>query len=441
MAPTETVAPSEAGESAEAARVRAEAKAWFEKSWDPDLTLGDWWERFAESGWAFPTWPAGWFGHDLPSHLASVVSDERRAVGAAGPPSGIGVMMAGPTIATHATDDQRRRFLPNMVNGIEVWCQLFSEPGSGSDLASLQTRAVRDGDEWIINGQKVWTSGAQFSKWGILIARTNPDAPKHKGVTYFVIDLDQPGVEVRPLKEMTGGATFNEVFFTDARVPHENVIGDVDEGWSVAVTTLAHERNSLGASGMGGAFGGGGGDVIGRPDLTKRAGDVASGGGGMFGGMGAMASAGGGIGQMLGFMAKAMGRDTDKVIRQELARLYTLIEIARFTGLRAQAAIAKGGRPGPEVSTGKLAASEIMRAFRDTGMRLVGAQGMLSGSDAPLGGMITQMALFSPAISIAGGTDQVQRNIIGERVLGLPAEPRVDKDVPFRELKVGTQSS
>jgi alkylation response protein AidB-like acyl-CoA dehydrogenase len=435
------VAAAEA-EAADAARVREEARAWFAENWDPDATLGEWWERFAESRWAFPTWPSDWFGRDLPSHLASVVSEERRAAGAAGPPSGIGVMMAGPTIASHATDDQKQRFLPNMVSGKEVWCQLFSEPGSGSDLASLQTRAVRDGDEWIINGQKVWTSGAQYSRWGILIARTNPDAPKHKGVTYFVIDMHQPGVEVRPLKEMTGGATFNEVFFTDARVPHDDVIGDVDEGWAVAVTTLAHERNSLGASGMGGAFGGGGGEVIGVSDLTKRAGDVASGSGGMFGGMAGMASAGGGgIGQMLGFMAKAMNKADDKVVRQQLARLYTLIEIARFTGLRAQAAIARGGRPGPEVSTGKLAASEIMRAFRDIGLGLAGASGMLAGSDAPLGGMLTQMALFSPAISIAGGTDQVQRNIIGERVLGLPAEPRVDKDVPFRELKVGTQTS
>ena len=417
--------------------VRQEARDWFKANWDPDLSLAAWWERYAQSGYAFPTWPQDWYGRGLPSEIASVVSDERRAVGAAGPPSGIGVMMAGPTLVAHATDEQKRRFLPNMVSGKEVWCQLFSEPSSGSDLASLQTRAVRDGDEWIINGQKVWTSGAQYSKWGILIARTNPDQPKHKGITYFVIDIDQPGVDVRPLKEMTGGATFNEVFFNDARVPHENVIGDVDEGWSVAVTTLAHERNSLGASGMGGMFGGGGGgDVIGAPDLSRRAGDVASGGGGM-GGLGALA--GGGIGQMLGFMAKMMGKDKDQVIRQDIAKLYTFVEIARFTGLRAQAAAARGGRPGPEVSTGKLAASQIMRQFRETGLRIAGAQGMLGGSDAAMGGIISQLALFSPAISIAGGTDEVQRNIIGERVLGLPSEPRVDKDIPFRELLVGTQ--
>src|SRR5581483_1343967 len=306
-------------------------------------------------------------------------------------PSGIGVMMAGPTIVAHGTDEQRKRFLPNMVSGKEVWCQLFSEPGSGSDLASLQTRAVRDGDEWVVNGQKVWTSGAQFSKWGILIARTNPDVPKHKGITYFVIDMDQPGIEVRPLKEMTGGATFNEVFFTDARVPDANVLGEVGEGWGVAVTTLAHERNSLGAGGL----------------------VNASSGGGEMAGM--AAAFGGGGGSMIKMLPQLFGKGADPVVRQDIARIYTLLEIARFTGLRAQAAAARGERPGPEVSTGKLMASTIVRTLRDAGLRIEGPHGMLHGSDAPLGGMLQFLALFSPAVSIAGGTDEVQRNIIGER--------------------------
>jgi alkylation response protein AidB-like acyl-CoA dehydrogenase len=346
-------------------------------------------------------------------------------------------MMAGPTIVAHGTDEQRKRFLPDMVNGKEVWCQLFSEPGAGSDLASLVTRAERDGDEWIVNGQKVWTSGAQFSKWGILIARTDPDQPKHRGITYFVIDMDQPGIEVRPLKEMTGGATFNEVFFTDARVPHENLIGEVNDGWGVAVTTLAHERNSLGAGGMGGA---GGGEMIGKPRLSARVGDlVGQSGGGEMAGM--AAAFGGGGGSMVKSLPALFGRADDPVVRQEIAQIYTLLEIARFTGLRVQAAAARGDRPGPEVSTGKLAASHLVRALRDSGLRLEGAHGMLMGTDAPMGGMLQSLALFSPAISIAGGSDQVQRNIIGERVLGLPAEPRVDKDVPFRETKVGTQPS
>jgi alkylation response protein AidB-like acyl-CoA dehydrogenase len=425
-------------ESPEAAEVRAEARAWFTHSWDPDLTLGDWWERLAESGWGFPTWSPDWYGRGLSSQLAAVVAEERKAAGVYGPPSGIGVMMAGPTIVSHGTDEQRKRFLPSMVSGREVWCQLFSEPGSGSDLASLQTRAERDGDEWVVNGQKVWTSGAQFSKWGILIARTNPDVPKHKGITYFLIDIDQPGVEVRPLKEMTGGATFNEVFLTDARVPDANVLGGVGEGWGVAVTTLAHERSSLGAGSMGGM---GGGEIIGRPDLSRRVGDLvsASGGGGEMAGM--AAAFGGGGGSLIKMLPQLFGKGDDPVVRQDVARLYTLLEIARFTGLRSQAAAARGDRPGPEVSTGKLMASTIVRTLRDVGLRIEGPHGMLHGEDAPMGGMLQFLALFSPAVAIAGGTDEVQHNIIGERVLGLPSEPRPDKELPFRELKVGTQSA
>jgi alkylation response protein AidB-like acyl-CoA dehydrogenase len=425
-------------ESPEAAEVRAEARAWFTHSWDPDLTLGDWWERLAESGWGFPTWSPDWYGRGLSSQLAAVVAEERKAAGVYGPPSGIGVMMAGPTIVSHGTDEQRKRFLPSMVSGREVWCQLFSEPGSGSDLASLQTRAERDGDEWVVNGQKVWTSGAQFSKWGILIARTNPDVPKHKGITYFLIDIDQPGVEVRPLKEMTGGATFNEVFLTDARVPDANVLGGVGEGWGVAVTTLAHERSSLGAGSMGGM---GGGEIIGRPDLSRRVGDLvsASGGGGEMAGM--AAAFGGGGGSLIKMLPQLFGKGDDPVVRQDVARIYTLLEIARFTGLRSQAAAARGDRPGPEVSTGKLMASTIVRTLRDVGLRIEGPHGMLHGEDAPMGGMLQFLALFSPAVAIAGGTDEVQHNIIGERVLGLPSEPRPDKELPFRELKVGTQSA
>jgi alkylation response protein AidB-like acyl-CoA dehydrogenase len=429
-----TVTADDRTEPARTEAIRAEARAWFAEHWDPDLTLGDWWDRYARSGWAYPTWPDRWFGKGLGTDEAAVVHDERRRAGAFGPPSGIGVMMAGPTIVEHGTDEQREQFLPDMVSGREVWCQLFSEPGAGSDLAGLQTRAVRDGDEWVVNGQKVWTSGAQFSRWGILIARTNVDVPKHAGITYFVIDMHQSGIEVRPLKEMTGGATFNEVFFSDARVPHANVIGEVDHGWTVAVTTLAHERSSLGAGAMGGM---GGGALFGSADLGARVGAVAgSGGGGEMAGMAMAFGAGGG---MIKELPKLFGRDRDPVVRQEVARLYTLLEIARYTQLRAKAAAARGERPGPEVSTGKLAASELVRTIRDAGLAMQGPAGMLTGTDAPLGGMLQQLALFSPAVSIAGGSDQVQRNIIGERVLGLPVEPRADKDVPFRELLVGTQ--
>ena len=423
--------------------VRAEARTWFETNWDPDLTLGEWWDRFGSSGWAFPSWPAHACGRGLSSDAARVVGEERSRAGAYGAPSGIGPMMAGPTIAEHGTPEQIARFLPNMVSGREIWCQFFSEPGSGSDLASLQTRAVRDGDEWIINGQKVWTTGAQHSRWGILIARTNTDVPKHEGITYFVIDVDQPGVEVRPLKEMTGGATFNEVFFTDARVSHENLIGEVDRGWAVAVTTLSHERTSLGAGSMTGMFsgsmlglggGGGGGEMMGAPSLDTRVGDLVADSGGAD--MAALASGGS---RMMAMMPMMFGKQRDPLVRQEVARLYTLLEISRFTGLRVKAAAERGAKPGPEASTGKLAASQLMRTMRDFMLGLEGPAGMLMAPDAPMNGMAQFLALFSPAISIAGGTDEIQHNIIGERVLGLPSEPRADKELPFRDLVVGTQ--
>jgi len=424
--------------------VRLEARTWFEANWDPDLSLGQWWDLFGRSGWAFPTWPARALGRGLSSDGARAVAEERAAVGAHHPPSGIGPMMAGPTIAEHGTQEQIDRLLPDMVTGRHIWCQLFSEPGAGSDLASLQTRAVRDGDEWTVNGQKVWTSGAQYSRWGILLARTDPDAPKHQGITFFVIDMDQPGVEVRPLKEMTGGATFNEVFFTDARVSQADVIGEIDKGWAVAVTCLSFERTSLGAGAMGGMSGGGAMLGIGMgsaerspvPDLDARVGELASAASG--GGLGAMASGGAAMVKLLPMM---FGKARDPIARQETARLYTLLEISRYTGMRAKAATERGGRPGPEASTGKLMASQLARSMRDLLLRLEGPAGALMGPDAPLNGMAQWLALFSPAISIAGGSDEIQHNVIGERVLGIPSEPKIDKDVPFRELKVGTQSA
>lgn len=416
--------------------VREDARAWFAEHWDPDLRLGEWWERLAESGWGFPTWPVEWYGRGLASNVATVVHQERSRAGAFGPPSGIGVMMAGPTLVEHANDDQRQRFLPAMVSGREVWCQLFSEPGAGSDLASIQTRAQRDGDEWIVSGQKVWTSGAQFSTWGILLARTDTSVPKHQGLTFFVLPMAQPGVEIRPLREMTGGATFNEVFFTDARLPDANRIGPVGGGWAVAVTTLSHERRSLGAAGMGFASGGGG--IIGRrADLGARVGDLASRPGGDLRGLAAAFGAGGA--KLVSSLPGAFGRSGDRISRQDAARVYTLLEIARFTGLRAQAAAARGDKPGPEASIGKLLASLIICQLRDVALRMAGPAGVLSGKDAPLGGVLEFLALVSPAISIGGGTDEVQRNIVAERVLGLPVEPRVDRDAPFADLLVGTQ--
>ncbi|MBV8234531.1 MAG: acyl-CoA dehydrogenase family protein, partial [Acidimicrobiia bacterium] len=350
--------------------------------------------------------------------------------------------LAGPTIYTHGTDQQKQRYLPDIVTGRKAWCQLFSEPGAGSDLAGLQTRAVKDGDEWVINGQKVWTSGGQAADLGMLLARTNPDVPKHSGISYFAVDMHQAGaVEVRPLREMTGRALFNEVFLTDARVADDACIGGINSGWAVANTTLAFERAGLGAGG-GNAAGGAAtpGSVVGN--LTKRAGDFVSrrdrsGSTGMF----ANAE------RLLTELAKGNGKIGDPTVRQELMELHTLNEIARFTNLRSKAMKAGGAPDIPGVGNiAKLSMSRILRLSRDLGLRILGPLGTLhaytpedrkvldGATGNPFAGILTEMALFSPGPSIYGGTDEIQHNIIGERVLGLPKEPNNDKTTPFKDL-------
>ena len=410
--------------------VYAEARAWFDEHWDPDLPLRGWWQRLAESGWGFPTWPEGTYGQGLSADAARAVADARRDARIAPPPAGIAQNLAGPTIVAHGTREQQARFLPGIVTG-EIWCQLFSEPGAGSDLAGIQTRAERDGDEWVVNGQKVWTSGAHIARYGILVARTDPTVPKHAGLSYFVIAMDQPGVEVRPIREMTGRSIFNEVFLTDARVPAENQIGGLGEGWSVALTTLANERTMLGA----GSFGSSGASAaIRQVNLDAPAGDLVR------DERPAERSSRSGAAELMFAVLERYGGADDPIARQEVAVIYSLIEIARYTDLRAKAAIERGGRPGPEVSVGKLAASHLLCTMRDTLFRLCGPAATLWAGDAPFGGRVHEVGLSSYLISIGGGTDQIQRNIIGERVLGLPREPRADKDVPFSDLIVGTQT-
>ena len=410
--------------------VEAEAREWFEENWDPDLEIAEWWKLLAASGWGFPTWPTDRFGRGIDGNLVTAVLSARRAAGAVGPPAGIGPGLAGPTLLSHGTEEQLDRFLPGIVTG-EMWCQLFSEPGAGSDLTSVQTRAVLDGDQWVVNGQKVWTSGAHLSKYGILIARTNPDLPKHQGLTYFVIDMDQPGIEIRPIREITGRSIFNEVFFTDATVPADNRIDGVGTGWSVALTTLANERTMLSA----GSFGSSGSRMtITAPDGTSRAGDLVRRPSKV---SGAQSS---GVGVLVRGLMDEYGLTDDPLTRQEYATVYTLLEIARFTDLRVKATTERGGRPGPEASVGKLAASHLLRTLRETMFRICGSYATLWGDDAPHGGRVHEVGFSSYLISIGGGTDQIQRNIIGERVLGLPREPRVDKDVAFKDLLVGTQT-
>ena len=299
-------------------------------------------------------------------------------------PMGIGLGMVAPTILAHAIDDVKQQYLRSMWRGEIIGCQLFSEPVAGSDLAGIQTRAERDGDEWILTGQKVWTSNAQYADIGEIITRTSPDKPKHKGLTMFLIDMKAPGVEVRPLRQMTGGASFNEVFLTEVRVPDSHRLGDVDEGWTVALTTLMNERASIGGGGVG------------------------------LGGSGSM---------RLIETARRFGLADDPIVRDKLMQLYVASNVARYTNLRAMAKIRAGQLPGPEMSIGKLTLTTNMRNTAELvgeilGPRLVadtGEWGTYAWAEYLLG---------VPGIRVAGGTDEVMRNIIGERVLGLPKEPQ-----------------
>ena len=396
-------------ESAEEAAFRAEVRAWFArpdvqrevrnfKGLTPDDDL-DWvavakvWQRFlADEGWACITWPVEYGGRGGTATQAAIFAEESARVGAFGATFAVGLSMAGPTIIAHGTGEQKRRYLPPMLRGDEVWCQLFSEPGAGSDLAGLSTRAVRDGDEWVVDGQKVWTSGAHFSDWGILLTRTDRDRPKHRGITYFLLDMRATGIEVRPLRQITGTAHFNEVFLTGVRIPHANVLGEVNGGWAVAMTTLANERTFMGSHSR----------SLGYADLAA--------------------------------LARDHRVDDHAVVRQGIAGSFTRAQLARYTNIRVRTQTSRGLPPGPEVSIAKLAAAWNLKRNGELALAIEGADGMLRADDAPAGGAWQQSFLGAPAIRIAGGSDEIQRNVIGERVLGLPAEPRVDKTLPFRDL-------
>ena len=403
--------------------LRAEVREWLTANWDPDLGLHEWRGRLADSGWGLPTWPVGLCGRGLSPEAAAVVSEELDAVGVVGPAIGVGMMLAAPTLLAHGSEGLKRRLLRPIATGEDSWCQLFSEPSNGSDLAGLTTGAVRDGDEWVVNGQKVWTTGAHHAAYGMLLARTNWDVPKHQGITFFALPMDQEGIEVRPLRQMNQRASFNEVFITDARVPDENIVGDVHGGWKVALTTLAHERGL--ASGLMGAI----------PKIT--------------GGKTAMEALEeamaylktyewypqrAGRADMVPGQARERGRNTEPVIRQGVAALAALEKTAKWTAQRARDGRKLGRPPGPEGSLGKLSASEIARSAALMHTRIAGAHGMLSGSDAA-NSVVAEVLVSTPAASIAGGTDEIQKNIVGERVLGLPKEPTVDAEIAFREVK------
>jgi alkylation response protein AidB-like acyl-CoA dehydrogenase len=421
-----------------------ELQSWLDDNWDPDLTVGEWWERLGMSGWAAPLLPVGSYGRGMSRGDALAVQQTIAKHGALGPPMGLGLMLAAPTIATHGTPAQIEHYIPDLVTGRRAWCQLFSEPGAGSDLAGLTTRAVRDGDVWHVNGQKVWTSGGQLADLGMLLARTNPDVPKHQGITWFAIDMHQPGVEVRPLREMTGAAMFNEVFLTDAVVGDDARIGDTNNGWAVANTTLQWERSGMGAGGNAPARGMAmvyPGTVAGH--LDRRAGDfVQAPPASRTNGQRRSGSAA----KPYIDLAKSLGRSDEPAIRQDLARLHTLSELARFNTERHKAVKAAGGDIPGIANFTKLAMADLVRLSRDLGMELLGARGMLhayndadrkalaaeAGGTAPI--VVTSQALGAQALPIYGGTDQIQRNIIGERALGLPKEPGDLTTRPFSEL-------
>jgi alkylation response protein AidB-like acyl-CoA dehydrogenase len=404
--------------------IRAEVSAWLEANWDPNASLTDWRNKLVDSGWAMPSWPERWYGRDLSPALASAVADEFAAAGAVGVASGGPGRLAAVTILEHGTDAQKDKYLRRILTGEDMWCQLFSEPGSGSDLAGATTRADRDGDGWKVNGQKVWNTSAHHARYGLLVARTDWDLPKHQGLSYFVLDMDQPGVTVKQLKQMNGHASFNEVFFTDAVIPPGEMLGHEGDGWKVAMTTLAHERRlgdvlrnaDSGAMQEGSIY-----EEVRRENAIlmapytwypQRQGRV----------------------DLVIPRARETGKIDDPVVRQEIAKLLILARTAEWTARRARAAQQQGKPQGPEGSLGKLAASNVARAASRVHMMITGTDALLTGPDSPEHGTIAEIFVSVPAISIAGGTDEIQRNIISERVLGMDKEPRFDQG-PFRDVR------
>ena len=377
-----------------------ELRDWLRDNWDPDATVGQWWTLLGKAGWSAPTLPVDSYGRGVERAVAVQIGNEISAFGALGAPGGLGLLLAAPTIADEGTPEQIEKYVGDIVTGRKGWCQLFSEPGAGSDLAGLACRAERDGDEWIINGQKVWNTGAHLADRGMHVTRTDPSVPKHKGMTYFALDMAAPGVEVRPLRQITGEAEFNEVYFTDARVPDDQRMSDEGDGWRVSLTTLMNERVMIGGG------------------VPKR-------------GSGTIAQA-----------VKAWekyGHD-DPSRKDELMQLWVRAETARLTSARSSDA-RKAGNPGPEGSTGKLLSAELNKDIMSFVMDLMGPEGMLYGDYTMDRSKENDLRvdprahfLRSRANSIEGGTSEIQRNIIGERVLGLPGEPRTDKDVAWKDV-------
>jgi len=375
----------------EAEQFREEVRNWLTEHPSPSG------RELADAGYVAPHWPRPWGRAASP--LEQLAIDEvLRGHGVNRPINPIGIGWAGPTILHAATPEQHQRWLPGLLDGSEMWCQLFSEPGAGSDLAGLRTKAERDGDEWVVTGQKIWTSLAQYSKWGILLARTDWDAPKHRGITYFVCPMDAPGIEIRPIIEMTGDHLFNEVFLDGVRIPGDHVIGEVNRGWDLAKVTLANERVSLSSGGAIWGMGPTADDLI---ESLRKAGPVA-----------------------------------DPVHRQRIAEVWSEGQVLQMLRARLVAAALVGKQPGPEVSIRKVLADEHGQHLFDLARDLAGAWGLLhdAGPYQVDPGVWTHGFFFSPALTVGGGTTEVQKGIIGERVLGLPREPDPTADAAFRDV-------
>ena len=406
-------------------------KGWVDEHWSLDLTLAEWWDLLFDAGYAFPTWPEGLGGTGASAAEERAVSATLAQAGTIAAPTGNGPNMGGPTLLEHGTPEQRQRFVEPMGRGRVQWCQLFSEPGAGSDLASLSTRAVRDADTFVIEGQKVWSSKADVSEWGMLLCRTDWDAPKHRGITFLMLDMRQPGVEVRPLVQMNGASEFSEVFLTEARVPVTDVVGETGGGWDVARTTLAHERAASAAGRGRGAVVVEAGSLAGN--LDRSVGELID----------AWRSAGGAPRRQAPLLssrkvidlARSHGIVDRPALRDRVVRYHVHSEVYRLNGQRVRDLAKAKQSSALDGSALKLDLAQLAHESRDLTYELLGADAMLVAEDAPDGGRVVRTGLSAFVPSLGGGTNEIQRNIIGERTLGLPREPAVDGDAPFRDLR------
>ena len=378
--------------------IRTEVRQWLAQNWDPGADRTGWTQRVFDAGWSAPSWEQEWGGRGLSDPHSRIVAAEFASVGAYGTGADRADMLAC-TIHDLGAEEQKLRLIPPSVRGETRWCLLYSEPGAGSDLAGLRTRADRDGDDWVVNGQKVWTSFAAHADYGLLVARTDWDAPKHKGISFFIFPMRQAGVEVRPIHQITGESEFNEVFITDARVPHANLVGEPGDGWAVLQLALAHERRLMG-------------DLA---RTSKSSGDLKPDSNSLIG------------------MARAAGRLSDSHIRQEIAVVEGYAAVNRWNTRRAKNTADKV-EAATLLSLGKIAMSRILHETARVQTEIAGGETMLAGPDHPVGDAITFRALNAYFTSIGGGTDQIQRNIVGERILGLPKEPEPYRDTAFRDL-------